>query len=180
VAGLSVNRAQGQADLRVERAGQPVRLGVRAGGPGPEDLDEDQVEDAGDHHRRSLRGRLHLEYEHPPGHFQPFERRAAAAPQDDHGREAPEQVTRLRVADRKCPAQPAGQSGCVVLARVADVVPVAPREQDDIAAAHVLDARIAVDPQREFTLFDDVQAADIGEADREPPRGRVRGDPFSA
>jgi hypothetical protein len=34
VAGVSMNSAQGQADLRVERAGQPVRFGVRAGSPG--------------------------------------------------------------------------------------------------------------------------------------------------
>ena len=66
------------------------------------------------------------------------------------------------------------------LACVADVVRVAAREQDDIAAAHVLDVRVAVDPEHEFALFDDVQAADIGEADRESPQRGVRNDPFSA
>jgi hypothetical protein len=48
-------------DLRVERTGQPVRFGVRASRSGAQNLDEEQIEDAGDHHRRSLRGRLHLE-----------------------------------------------------------------------------------------------------------------------
>src|SRR6202453_82394 len=60
VAGVSVNSAQGRTDLRVERTGQPVWLGVRASGPGAQNLDEDQIKDAGDHHRRSLGGRLHL------------------------------------------------------------------------------------------------------------------------
>jgi hypothetical protein len=40
--------------------------------------------------------------------------------------------------------------------------------------------RIAVDPEREFARFDDVQAAHIGEADRESPQRSVRNDPFSA
>ncbi|MFZ0045961.1 MAG: hypothetical protein WAL16_09015 [Streptosporangiaceae bacterium] len=40
--------------------------------------------------------------------------------------------------------------------------------------------RVAVDPKREFALFNDVQGADIGEADRESPRRGVRNDPFSA
>jgi hypothetical protein len=66
------------------------------------------------------------------------------------------------------------------LACVADVVRVAAREQDDIAAAYVLDVRVSVDPEREFALFEDVQAADIGEADRERPQRSVRNDPFSA
>jgi hypothetical protein len=135
---------------------------------------------------------LHLEYEHPAGHFQPFEGRAAGAAQDDHGREAREQVARLRVADRECPAEPAGRLRCVVLgcadpsdrvravARVADVVRVAAREQDDIAAAYVFDVRVSVDPKHEFALIDDVQAADTGEADRERPRRSVCDDPFSA
>jgi len=55
VGGISVDGAQGHADLRVEGTGEPVRLGVGAGGPGAQDLDEQQIEDAGDHHRRSLR-----------------------------------------------------------------------------------------------------------------------------
>jgi uncharacterized protein (TIGR02118 family) len=66
------------------------------------------------------------------------------------------------------------------LACVADAVWVAAREQDDIAATHVLDVRVAVDPKHKFALFNDVQGADIGEADRESPLGRVRNDPFSA
>jgi hypothetical protein len=33
-----------------------------------------------------LRGRLHLDYEHPAGHLEPFERWAAGAAQDDYGR----------------------------------------------------------------------------------------------
>jgi hypothetical protein len=135
---------------------------------------------------------LHLEYEHPSGHFEPFERWPAGAAQDYHGRKAPEQVARLRVADRECSAEPARRLGCVVLgcagthgrvravACVADVVRVAAREQDDIAAAYVLDVRVSVDPKHKFALFDDVQAADIGEADRESPRRSVRNDPFSA
>ncbi|GAA4619087.1 hypothetical protein GCM10023195_86170 [Actinoallomurus liliacearum] len=57
---------------------------------------------------------------------------------------------------------------------------VAAREEDDIAAAYVLDVRVSVDPKHEFALFDDVQAADIGEADREGSRRSVRNDPFSA
>ncbi|GAA4621205.1 hypothetical protein GCM10023196_008180 [Actinoallomurus vinaceus] len=57
---------------------------------------------------------------------------------------------------------------------------VSTREQDDIAAAYALDARVSVDPKHEFALFDDVQAADIGEADGESPRRSVRNDPFSA
>src|SRR5438552_8298207 len=40
--------------------------------------------------------------------------------------------------------------------------------------------RVSVDPKHEFALFDDVQAADIGEADRESPQRSVRNDPFSA
>ena len=60
------------------------------------------------------------------------------------------------------------------------MVRVAAREQDDIAAAYVLDVRVSVDPEHEFALFDDVQAADIGEADRESPQRSVRNDPFSA
>jgi hypothetical protein len=67
-----------------------------------------------------------------------------------------------------------------VLDCVADVVRVAAREQDDIAAAHVLDVRVCVDPKHEFALFDDVQAADVGEADRETLRRSVGNDPFSA
>jgi hypothetical protein len=60
------------------------------------------------------------------------------------------------------------------------VVRIAAWEQDDIAATHALDVRIAVDPKREFALFNDVQGADIGEADRESPQRSVRNDPFSA
>ena len=71
-------------------------------------------------------------------------------------------------------------SGAPRVARVADVVRVAPREQDDIAAAHALDMRVAVDPEREFAFVDDVQGAGVGEADRERPRRSVRNDPFSA
>jgi hypothetical protein len=99
-------------------------------------------------------------------------------------------VARLRVADRERSAEPARRLGCVVLscagtparalACVADVVRVTAREQDDIAAAYVLDVRISVDPENEFALFDDVQTADIGEADREGPQRSVRNDPFSA
>ena len=66
------------------------------------------------------------------------------------------------------------------LACVADVVRVAAREQDDIAATHVLDVRVAVDPKHELALFNDVQGADIGEADRESPLRSVRNDPFPA
>jgi hypothetical protein len=135
---------------------------------------------------------LHLEYEHPAGHFEPFERWAAGAAQDDHGREAREQVARLRVADRERSAEPArllrsAVPGCAgtrdrvrVRSCVADVVRVAAREQDDIAAANVLGVRVFVDSEHEFALFDDVQAADIGEADRESPQRSVRNDPFSA
>jgi hypothetical protein len=61
MAGVSMDCAQGQTDLRVEGTSQPVRFGVRAGGPGAQNLDEEQIEDAGDHHRRSLGGRLHFE-----------------------------------------------------------------------------------------------------------------------
>ena len=60
------------------------------------------------------------------------------------------------------------------------MVRVAAREQDDIAATHALDARVAVDPKHEFALFNDVQGADIGEADRESLLRSVRNDPFSA
>jgi len=75
----------------------------------------------------------------------------------------------------------AGAHGRVrALACVADVVRVAAREQDDIAATHALDVRVAVDPKHEFALFNDVQGADIGEADRESPQRSVRNDPFSA
>jgi hypothetical protein len=135
---------------------------------------------------------LHLDYEHPAGHFEPFKRWAAGAAQDDHGREAREQVAGLRVADREGSAEPARRLGSAVLRRagphdrvralacVAEVVRVATREQDDIAAAYVLDVRVPVDPKHEFALFDDVQAADIGETDRESPRRSVRNDPFSA
>ena len=67
------------------------------------------------------------------------------------------------------------------LACVADLVRVAAREQDDIAAAYVLDVRVSVDPKHQFAIFDDVQAADIGEADRESPQRSVHhNDPFSA
>ena len=101
-------------------------------------------------------------------------------------------MARLRVADRECSAEPARRLACVVLGCagphgrvraltcVTDVVRVAAREQDDIAAAYVLDVRVSVDPEREFARFDDVQAADIGEADRESPQRSVRNDPFSA
>ncbi|MCX5063867.1 hypothetical protein OG476_46475 [Streptomyces sp. NBC_01396] len=187
MADVSVDSAQGQADLGVERTGQPVRFGVRASGPGAQNLNEDQIEDAGDHHRRSLRGRLHLEYEHPVCDFEPFERWTAVTAQYDHGRQAPEQVARLWGADRECAAEPARRLGCAgthdrlrALACVADVVRVTAREQDDIAAAQVLDVRVSVDPKHEFACFYDVQAADIGEADREIPRRSVRNDPFSA
>jgi hypothetical protein len=44
---------------------------------------------------------LHLEYEHPAGDFESFERWAVGAAQDDHGWEAPEQVACLRVAARE-------------------------------------------------------------------------------
>jgi uncharacterized protein (TIGR02118 family) len=60
------------------------------------------------------------------------------------------------------------------------VVRVAAREQDDIAATHALDVLVAVDLKHEFALFNDVQCADIGEADRESPQRSVRNDPFSA
>ena len=101
-------------------------------------------------------------------------------------------MARLRVADRECSAEPARRLGCVVLgcagthdrvravAYVADVVRVAAREQHDIAAAYVLDVRVSVDPEHKFALFDDVQAADIGETNRESPQRSVRNDPFSA
>jgi len=128
---------------------------------------------------------LHLEYEHPAGDFESFKGRAAAA-QDDHCREAPEQVARLRITDRERSAEPARRLvpgdavlGCAA-ARVGDVVRVAARDKDEITAAHALDARIAVNPKRELALFNDVQAANIGEADRESPRRSVRNDPFSA
>ena len=48
------------------------------------------------------------------------------------------------------------------------------------AAARAVDVRAAVDPKHEFALFNDVQGADIGEADRESPQRSVRNDPFSA
>ena len=77
--------------------------------------------------------------------------------------------------------------GCVgvhgrvrALACVADVVRVAAREQDDIAATHALDVRVAVDRKHEYALFNEVQGADIGEADRESLQRSVRDDPFSA
>jgi hypothetical protein len=38
-AGVSVDSARGQTDLRVECTGRPVRLGVLAGGPGAQNLD---------------------------------------------------------------------------------------------------------------------------------------------
>jgi hypothetical protein len=66
------------------------------------------------------------------------------------------------------------------LACVADVVRIAAREQDDIAATHVLDVRVTVDPEHEVALFNDVQGADTGEADREWPQRSVRNDPLSA
>jgi hypothetical protein len=44
----------------------------------------------------------------------------------------------------------------------------------------VLGVRVSVDPKHEFALFDDVQAANIGEADRQRPQRSVRNDPFSA
>jgi hypothetical protein len=75
----------------------------------------------------------------------------------------------------------AGADGRVrVLACVADVVRVAARKQDDIAATHALDMRVAVGAKHEFALFNDVQRADIGETDRESPLRSVRNDPFSA
>jgi hypothetical protein len=40
------------------------------------------------------------------------------------------------------------------------------REQDDVAGTHALGVRVAVDPEHEFALFNEVQGADIGEADR--------------
>ena len=105
----------------------------------------------------------------------------------------------LRIADRERSAEPARRLGCAVLGCAvlgcavlgcavlgwavlgcAEVVRVAAREQDDIAAAHVLDVPVCVDPEHEFAGFDDVQAADIGEADREGPQRSVRHDPFSA
>ena len=66
------------------------------------------------------------------------------------------------------------------LARVGEVVRVAAREQDDIAAAHALETRVAVNPKHEFALFNEVQGAGIGEAGRESPLRSVRHDPFSA
>ena len=39
---------------------------------------------------------------------------------------------------------------------------------------------VAVDPKHEFALFNDVQRADIGEADRESPQRSVRNNPFPA
>ena len=103
-------------------------------------------------------------------------------------------MARLRIADRECAAEPARPLGCGrivpgcagahrcmrALACVADVVRVAAREQEDIAATHALDARVAVDPKHEFALFNDVQGADLGEANRETPHRGVRHDPFSA
>jgi sorbitol-specific phosphotransferase system component IIBC len=98
----------------------------------------------------------------------------------------------LRVANRERSAEPARRLGCAVfgcagtrdrgraVACVAQVVRVAAREQDDIAAAYVLDVRVSVDPEDEFALFDDVQAADIGKTNRESPQRSVRNDPFSA
>ena len=144
-----------------------------------------------DHHRRSLRGRLHLEEEHPTGHFEPFERWSAVAAKDDRGREAREQVTRPRVADREGSAEPPRRLECVLLGRVgadrragtlacvADVVRIAARKQDDIAVTRALDVRDAVDPKHDLALINDVQGADIGEADRERAQRAVRNDPFS-
>jgi hypothetical protein len=60
------------------------------------------------------------------------------------------------------------------------VVRVAAREQDDIAATHLLDVRVVADPEHELALFNDVQGADIGEADGEGPWRSVGNDPFSA
>jgi hypothetical protein len=186
-----VDSAQGHADLRVERTGEPVWFGVRPGGPGAQNLDKQQIEDAGDHHRRSLGGRLHLDKEHPAGHFEPFERRAAAAAEDDRGGQAREQVARLRVADREGPAEPAGRLACVALgcagARrrmgmlpgVADVVRITARKQDDIAVTCEFDVRVAVDPKHDLALIDEVQGADTGEAGRERPQRTVCDDPFS-
>jgi hypothetical protein len=191
VAGVSMDSAQGQADLRVECASEPVRFGVWPGGPGAENLDEQQIEDAGDHHRRSLRGRLHLEQEHPAGHFEPFECWAAVTAKDDRCGEAREQVARLRVADREGSTEPARRLGCVVLeyvgahhcvrllACVADVVRIAARKQDDIAVTGSLDVRDAVDPKYDLALINDVQGADAGEANREFPQRTIRNDPFS-
>jgi hypothetical protein len=127
-----------------------------------------------------LRGRSHLDYKHPAGDFEPFERWTPGTAQNDHGREAREQVARLWVADRECPAEPARRLSRGVPACVADVVRVAARKQNDIAAAYKLNVGISVDPEYELALFDDVQAANIGEADRESPQRSVRNDPFSA
>jgi hypothetical protein len=80
-----------------------------------------------------------------PGHFEPFECRAAVTAKDDRVGEAREQVARLRVADREGSTEPARRLGYVVLgyvgarrrvrlpACVADVVLIAARKQDDIA-----------------------------------------------
>ena len=54
------------------------------------------------------------------------------------------------------------------------MVRVAAREQDGIAATYALDARVAVEPKREFALVDDMQGAEIGEAHRESRRRGVR------
>ncbi len=83
-------------------------------------------------------------------------------------------------AGASCSEAPGAHDRVRALACVADVVRVAAREQDDIAATHALDVRVAVDPKHEFALFNDVQGANIGEADRESRQRSVRNDPFSA
>jgi DNA-binding MarR family transcriptional regulator len=70
-----VDRAQRRADLRVERAGEPIRSGILTGCPSSEDPDEQQVENTRDDSTatavaltaalRRLRARLRRES--PPG-----------------------------------------------------------------------------------------------------------------
>jgi hypothetical protein len=72
-----------------------------------------------------------------------------------------------------------GRTVACALACVADLVRVAAREQDDIAATHALDVRGALEPKREFALLNDVQGANVGEAGRETRQRSIRDDPFS-
>jgi hypothetical protein len=86
-----VDRTHRGADLGIERPSEPTSRSVSAGRPGPQDLDEQQIEDPSNHHDRSLRWPLHLEQQHSPSHLEPLERLVAGTTEHDCFGQAGEQ-----------------------------------------------------------------------------------------
>jgi hypothetical protein len=171
-----VDRTHRGADLGIERPSEPTGRSVSAGRPGPQDLDEQQIEDPSNHHDRSLRWPLHLEQQHSLCHLEPLERLGAGTNEHDYFGQAGEQGACLGVPDPEGAGQPAGwlPHWDVRADRVAHLMAVAARQQHDVAASQALDVVANRDHQLQLAVLDDVQSSGTLKTNREASGWRVR------